>query len=54
MFSDWPRFRGPAGQGRSTETGLPERWIATKNIAWKTDLSGVGSPSPIVVGQRVI
>ncbi len=50
---DWPQFRGPGGQGRSTDTGLPERWTATKNIAWTADLSGVGSSSPIVVGQRV-
>jgi hypothetical protein len=23
---DWPQFRGPTGQGHSTETGLPSEW----------------------------
>ncbi len=31
-----PQFRGPTGQGVSTETGLPIKWRATENVAWKT------------------
>jgi len=50
---DWPRFRGPTGQGISTETNLPLEWSATENIAWKTPLPGEGWSSPIVVGDRV-
>jgi outer membrane protein assembly factor BamB len=50
---DWPQWRGPAGTGVSTETGLPERWSATENVAWRADLGGVGVSSPIVLGARV-
>jgi outer membrane protein assembly factor BamB len=50
---DWPRFRGPTGQGISTETGVPTEWTATSNVAWKTPIPGAGWSSPIVWGDRV-
>lgn len=50
---DWSRFRGPAGQGKSEETGLPVRWSAGESIFWKAELPGPGGSSPIVVGDRV-
>jgi outer membrane protein assembly factor BamB len=50
---DWPRFRGPTGQGHSEETGLPLSWDATTNVAWKTALPGEGWSSPVVWGDRV-
>lgn len=34
---NWPHWRGPASTGVSTETGLPERWSDTENVAWKAD-----------------
>lgn len=45
---NWPEFRGPTGQGLSTETGVPLKWSATENIAWKTAVPGQGWSSPIV------
>lgn len=45
---NWPQFRGPTGQGHSTETGVPLQWTATENIAWKTELPGQSWSSPIV------
>ena len=51
--ADWPRFRGPQGNGVSRDTGLPLEWSATKNIVWKTELSGRGASSPIVWQDRV-
>lgn len=45
---DWPRFRGPTGQGISTETHLPNEWSAEKGVAWKTAIPGEGWSSPIV------
>jgi outer membrane protein assembly factor BamB len=51
--ADWPQFRGPAGTGASTETGLPVTWSATENLVWKTDLPGPGTSSPVVVGDRI-
>jgi len=50
---NWPRFRGPTGQGVSTETGVPTKWSATENVAWKTPVPGRGWSSPIVWGDRV-
>lgn len=50
---DWPQFRGPTGMGTSGETGLAVTWSATENIAWKTDLPGVGTSCPILVGDRI-
>lgn len=50
---NWPQFRGPDGQGRSSETGLPLKWSASDNIAWKAELPGEGWSSPVVWGDRV-
>jgi outer membrane protein assembly factor BamB len=49
----WPQFRGPGAAGVGTNTGLPDRWSATDNVAWKTDLPGRSWSSPIVWGDRV-
>ena len=53
LAGDWTQFRGPHGLGESPETGLPVEWSATKNVAWRADLPGPGSSSPICVGERV-
>jgi hypothetical protein len=39
---NWPGFRGPTGQGMSSEKGLPTSWSNTTNIAWKTEIPGEG------------
>src|SRR4029453_16778958 len=49
----WPQFRGPGGQGISTETGLPLSWSGTENVVWKTPIPGRGHSSPVVWGDRV-
>ena len=49
---NWPQWRGPNGQGISTETQLPTEWAPEKNIAWKTALPH-GYSSPIVWGDRI-
>jgi outer membrane protein assembly factor BamB len=51
---DWPRFRGPGGDGVSGESKVPPKWGPKDNIAWKVALPGPGSSSPIVVGHRVL
>ena len=50
---DWPEFRGPTGQGISTERGLPLEWSESRNVIWKTPVPGRGWSSPVVVGNRV-
>jgi outer membrane protein assembly factor BamB len=50
---NWPQFRGPTGQGRSGETGVPVKWSAMENVAWKTELPGQSWSSPIVWNGHV-
>jgi outer membrane protein assembly factor BamB len=50
---NWPRFRGPSGQGISPEKNPPLEWSADSNIAWKTAIPGEGWSSPIVHGDRI-
>lgn len=50
---DWPRFRGPRGDGTSSDANVPTEWSDTKNLKWKVELPGAGFSSPIVVGDRV-
>ncbi|NOT60823.1 MAG: PQQ-binding-like beta-propeller repeat protein [Acidobacteria bacterium] len=52
-FDDWPEFRGPTGQGHSTERGLPVTWSETNHVKWKTPLPGKGWSSPAIQGDRV-
>jgi outer membrane protein assembly factor BamB len=51
---NWPQFRGLDARGISTNSGLPDTWSAEKNIAWKTEIPGVGWSSPIIWGDQVI
>lgn len=51
--ADWSRFRGPNGSAVSDAQGVPTDWSDSKNLAWKTELPGPGSSSPIIVGDRV-
>jgi outer membrane protein assembly factor BamB len=53
LAQDWPQFRGPTGQGHSTEQNVPLEWSEAKNIAWKTAVPGLGWSSPVVAGGRV-
>jgi len=50
---NWPHWRGQGNTGSSTETGLPQQWSDSENIAWKTRLAGLGVSSPVVWGDRV-
>src|SRR6185436_20842164 len=50
---NWPRFRGPNGQGHSAEKGLPTHWNASSNVAWKTAIPGEGWSSPIVWDGKI-
>ena len=50
---NWPQWRGPAGAGISIETRLPSEWSETRNIRWKTPISGRGHSSPIVWNNKI-
>ncbi|MBN1421470.1 MAG: PQQ-binding-like beta-propeller repeat protein [Planctomycetes bacterium] len=49
----WPQFRVPGSSGISDETGLPETWSETENVAWKIPIPGRGWSSPIIWGGRI-
>jgi outer membrane protein assembly factor BamB len=51
--ANWPGWRGPTGDGRSTETDLPIKWSATENVRWKAPLPDEGNSSPVVWKDRV-
>ena len=51
--ADWPQFRGPNGSGVSAEKGLPGTWSAKENVAWKVELPGPGTSSPVFIGDRI-
>jgi len=50
---NWPQWRGSSSDGISNESGLPVRWSASENIAWKAALAGVGASSPVIWGDKV-
>jgi len=51
--AQWPQFRGPDGQGHSSESQVPLEWSETKNIAWKTAIPGLGWSSPVIANGKV-
>lgn len=50
---NWPQFRGPSGDGRSSETNLPLSWSETENVKWKVALPGRGWSSPVIDGGEI-
>ena len=50
--TSWPEWRGPGRDGRSSETGLPEKWSPQgENLAWKVPYGS--RSSPVAFGNRV-
>ena len=50
--SDWPEWRGPSRDGRSTETGLPSSWSPQgDNLAWRVPIGA--RSSPVAFGDRI-
>jgi outer membrane protein assembly factor BamB len=50
---NWPAWRGPSGDGVSTERGLPTRWDRETNVFWRVPLPEPGNSTPVVWGERV-
>ena len=53
LSANWPQFRGAGALGVADHPGLPDRWGANENVAWKAEVPGHGWSSPIVWGERV-
>jgi len=49
---NWPRFRGPNGQGLSDDPSIPVKW-SEGQYAWRIELPGGGHSSPVVWGDKV-
>jgi len=53
--SDWPWWRGPTHDGIAhAGQKPPHEWSSSKNVLWKSPISGRGHGSPIVVGKQVL
>lgn len=52
--NDWPRFRGPTGDGVSLAKGIPTTWSATQNVLWSADLpkAYVSSPRDVISADK--
>lgn len=50
---DWPQWRGPFGDGRCLERGLPVRWSASEGVLWKLELPEAGNSTPVIHGNRI-
>lgn len=48
LADNWPNWRGPSQNGVATGKGFPTEWSSEKNVAWKVELPGKGSSTPIV------
>lgn len=49
---NWPCWRGPNGDGTSSETKLPIRWDSVTNVVWKIPVPGKGY-SPVLANGLV-
>ena len=50
---EWPQFRGPQANGHADSTKLPLTWSETKNVTWKTVISGTGHSSPVISDDQI-
>ena len=48
----WPYWRGPAADGMAAGDA-PLQWTDTQNVAWRTEIPGLGHSSPVVWGDRI-
>src|SRR2546423_7536201 len=52
-LKDWPKWRGPNGDGVARDDQPPTAWSATEHVRWQSPVPGRGHASPIVCGDRV-
>ena len=54
LAADWPQFRGPNRDGKSSETGLLKAWPTEgPKLLWKATGCGAGFSSPVIVGDTI-
>ena len=52
--AEWPSWRGPLGNGTVAEGNPPTTWSEDENIQWKVELPGLGSSTPVVIGNQLV
>ena len=50
---NWERFRGPNGDGVSSDKNIPIKFGPTEGVRWKVKIDGDGHSSPIVWGDNL-
>jgi len=53
MAENVPGWRGSRGDGSTLEKNLPIKWSATENVAWRTEIEGLGHSTPIVWDDKI-
>lgn len=52
--SHWPHWRGPTMNGAAAAMANPPiTWSESRNLRWKTPLSGLGHSTPVIWGDRI-
>ncbi len=52
-LDQWPRWRGPLGNGVAPRGDPPVEWSESKNIRWKVPILGLGHSTPIIWGDEI-
>lgn len=50
---NWPQWRGPRGDGISSEKSLPTSWSKTEHVRWRAALPGQGGATPAIWGDNI-
>jgi outer membrane protein assembly factor BamB len=53
LAGNWPQWRGPYGDGVSTETKLPLEWSERSHVIWKCPLPEHGASTPAIWSDAV-
>src|SRR6476646_1226399 len=53
LAEDWPQWRGPRGDGTSSDPAPPTKLSTGENVKWKVAIPGKGHGSASVAGGRV-
>jgi outer membrane protein assembly factor BamB len=51
---NWSSWRGPNGNGATSEKGFPTTWSPTENVAWRIDLPAPGNSTPVTWQDNVL
>lgn len=54
IADDWPQWRGKSASGVADGDGFPVRWSPAEGFKWKWDDPGIGSSTPVLLGDRAL